>query len=139
MSDIKRVIQIVVGVGEEIIRAGGEVSRAEDSVTRICMALGMKRCDVFALNTYISVSIENVDGDSAVLSRRIKIRGTDLKRLEQLNELSRELCDGRSDMEAAEKILYVSRGENNSTFISPSIYLTWQTKSLQVSAFTYHL
>lgn len=116
MADIKRVIGIAIGVGEEIIRAGGEVSRAEDSVSRISKAFGMKRCDVFALNTYIAVSIENIDGDSAVLSRRIKTRGTDLKRLEQINELSRELCDGRANMETAEKILYSANGEKNSVF-----------------------
>ena len=102
MKEIERVLDIALSVGEEIIRAGGEVSRAEDSVSRICLAFGMSRCDVFAINTYITISIEGNEGESAVKSRRIRGRVTDLKKLERINSLSRDICSGVVDISTAE-------------------------------------
>ena len=106
---------IALGVGEAIIRAGGEVSRAEDSVLRICTVLGMKRCDVFAINTYITVSVENGEGEGAVQSRRIRGRVTDLKKLEFINCLSRDICDGAVGVDEAELALLnmVDKGGSN--------------------------
>ena len=114
MTEVRRVLGIALGIGEGIIKAGGEVSRAEDSVLRICKVMGMRRCDVFAINTYITVSIEKGDGEGAVQSRRIRGRVTDLKKLEFINRLSRDICDGTVDIDGAELALNtVDGGESN--------------------------
>ena len=105
MKEVERVLDVALSVGEGIIRAGGEVSRAEDSVSRICSAFGMKRCDVFAISTYITISIESGEGESAVKSRRIRGRITDLKKLECINSLSRDICSGLVDISSAELCL----------------------------------
>lgn len=105
MKEIKRSVRFLTDMGANIIRCGGEVSRAEDTVQRIGNALGAIRCDVFAINSYISVCIEDGEGEIEMHSRRIKVRGTDLGRLEELNSLSRGICSGSVSLDRAESIM----------------------------------
>lgn len=103
MEEMCRIVRFVVDLGADIIRCGGEVSRAEESVTRICSAYGAKRVTVFAINSYISVCVECIDGESRMVSKRIRGRETDLGRLERLNCISRGICNGKITISEAEK------------------------------------
>ncbi len=83
---------IAVELGEHIMRSGGEISRAEDTVSRICKAYGALTVDVTAI---LSVIVLTVDfGDVSInTSRRItEIGSHNLGRLSRLNNLSRRIC-----------------------------------------------
>jgi len=108
LKEVERVAAFAADIGAEIVRCGGEVSRAEDTVSRICLALGGVRCEVFAINSYISVCVENMEGESAMICRRIRGRTTDLGRLEQLNQISREICECETDMNTAQERLSIN-------------------------------
>ena len=96
-SEEKRVsyedaVFIAVELGEHIMRSGGEISRAEDTVSRICRAYGAKSVDVTAI---LSVIVLTVDFGEVSLnsSRRItEIGSHNLGRLSRLNDLSRRIC-----------------------------------------------
>lgn len=83
---------IAMEMGENMLRCGGEVSRAEDTVNRICMAYGAVTVDVTAI---LSVIVLTVDfGDVSVNSSRrlTEVSGNNLGRLSRLNDLSRRIC-----------------------------------------------
>lgn len=94
---------VAVNIGVGIIECGGEVSRAEDSAKRVAFALGMKSCEVFALNSFIMLTVESEDKETATLSRTVKGDGTDLMRLERINALSRRICNERLSADIAQK------------------------------------
>ncbi len=86
---------IAMELGENILRSGGEVSRAEDTISRICKAYGAVSVDVTAI---LSVIVLTVDfGDASVnASRRLtEVGSNNLGRLSKLNDLSRRICKER--------------------------------------------
>lgn len=83
---------IAMELGENILRSGGEVSRAEDTICRICKAYGAVSVDVTAI---LSVIVLTADfGETSVNSSRrlTEVGSNNLGRLSRLNDLSRKIC-----------------------------------------------
>lgn len=87
----KEIFSLSLDIGREIIKCGGEISRAEDTVKRINKAYG-NRCEVFALP---SIIIAQCGGYMQI--RKIDAEETDLSELSRLNALSRRLCSDKND------------------------------------------
>ena len=118
MEEAKEVARLALDIGCGIIECGGEVSRAEDSAVRVALAFGMKRCDVFALNSFFLLTVENGSGVSVTLSKRVKTGNTDFSRLEELNSASRAVCEGRLSREKAEKVALNTDKSGMSTLLN---------------------
>ena len=86
------VLSKILEIGELMLIAGGEVSRVEDTISRICCAYGMTEIHVFSITSSIVVTVTTEEGHVITQTRRIHTQDTDFTRLELLNELSRELC-----------------------------------------------
>lgn len=84
-------------IGEEMLVSGAEIHRVEDSVKRICNALGAVRTDVFIITTSMVVTVFDESGESYTQTRRIVSTGNDMEKLHALNELSRKICEGTAD------------------------------------------
>lgn len=82
----------VMDIGEQMIVCGAEIHRAEDSVKRMCTALGAKSVDVFIITSSMIATVETQDGATYTQTRRIENTETDIERLHQLNNLSRAIC-----------------------------------------------
>lgn len=89
---MKELFGYVMDIGEQMLVCGAEVHRAEDSISRMCMAIGFQRSDVFIITNSMVVTVYTSDGGSLTQTRRIKGTGTDLERLHLLNSLSRQIC-----------------------------------------------
>ena len=48
---MKQELDCVMDIGEQMLLCGAETHRVEDSVTRMCLALGAERIDVFFITT----------------------------------------------------------------------------------------
>ncbi|MBQ4091157.1 MAG: threonine/serine exporter family protein [Clostridia bacterium] len=84
---------IALELGENILKCGGEISRAEETVSRICYAYGAATVDVVAILMTIIVTAE-FEGQSITSTRRITDYGTNnLGRLAAFNDLSRKICE----------------------------------------------
>lgn len=95
------IFSISLDIGEAIIRCGGEVHRAEDTIKRINRAYGSS-CSVFAIPSLIIAQSEN-----KIQLRKIEREETDLAELARLNELSRKLCyKGSEEINITQKKLY---------------------------------
>lgn len=88
----REVLDIATCMGYYILKNGGEISRAEDTVERIGLAYGMDAVHVFALGHLIIVSMEKGDV-SMSQTRRIKSGVTNLHQVEKFNSLSRKICE----------------------------------------------
>lgn len=98
-------LRIALDVGEGMLVAGGEISRVEDTVERICRAYGAEHVEVFSIISVINAAVRMPDGSYSSQLRRIKGTCNDLFRLELYNGISRELCRDTPPLEEAEKRL----------------------------------
>lgn len=87
--------ETAVIIGKKIIQYGGELYRAEESITRICAAYGHSTAEVFAIPSYITASVYR-DGDSQI-TRIISVpeEETNLDRVGEYNALCRRMCCDR--------------------------------------------
>ena len=83
---------LALDVGEGMLRNGGEISRVEDTIERICYAYGAAHVEVFTIISVIHAAIRLKDGSYSSQMRRVKSTGMNLGKLEQLNDLSRRIC-----------------------------------------------
>ncbi len=95
-------VRLALDIGEQILLSGGEVGRVEDTVSRICASYGAIRTDVFAITSLVFVTAVWADGEIVTQSRRIKDMGKCMRRLEELNSLSRKICAEKLSLEEAE-------------------------------------
>ena len=80
-------------MGELLLDCGAEVSRVEDTLSRLGAAYGAERTDVFVIPSIISISMEFAGEKALTETRRIHSNGSnDFYRLEKLNTLSRSCC-----------------------------------------------
>lgn len=95
----------VLDIGQYMLQSGGEVSRVEDSIRRLCLAFGAERADVFTITSSIVVTIYARRFGAVTQTRRITGGSYDLHRLEQLNQLSRRICAGHLSLAETEAAL----------------------------------
>lgn len=94
-ADDNKIIQIVRLAGMLVLENGGETYRAEETVYRICVALGYENSEVIALPTGIFITL--VRGSDTISSAvvRVKKRTINLTKLEIVNDVSRALTEKR--------------------------------------------
>lgn len=91
---MKEILNTVCDIGEQMLRSGAEVHRVEDSVQRMCKAIGAIRADVFIITSSMIVTVYTADEKSYTQTRRILSISTDLERLHRMNALCRRICAG---------------------------------------------
>jgi len=82
----------IIDIGEEMLICGAEVHRVEESVLRMCYALGAARVEVFTITSSMLVTVYDNSGKSFTTSRRITGTYTDFEKIHRLNKLSRKIC-----------------------------------------------
>ncbi len=87
----KEMFSLSLDIGEGIIKSGGEVHRAEDTIKRINSAYGQK-CTVFAIPSLIIAQ-----SGKEIQMRRIEREDNNLAEISRLNALSRRLCNEAGD------------------------------------------
>ena len=123
----------VLDIGQAMLQSGGEVSRVEDSIRRLCAAFGAERADVFTITSSIVVTIYAHHFGAVTQTRRITGTQYDLHRLELLNLLCRRICAERLTLEETERALDAIRDEPQYSF--PVQLLTFALISASFSLF----
>lgn len=90
---MEKLLHCMLDIAEEMTACGAEVNRIEDTLKRLGLAYGASRMNVFVITSSIVITMEFWDGRHFTQSRRIENSGgTDFKKLEKINELSRKCC-----------------------------------------------
>lgn len=83
-----------MNIGEQMLLSGAEVHRVEESIKRMCLALGAKRTDVFIITSSMVVTVYGDNGEYFTQTRRVISSGTDYEKLHKLNTLCRKISSG---------------------------------------------
>ncbi|MBC3795722.1 threonine/serine ThrE exporter family protein [Acetobacterium tundrae] len=89
---ISQLSHIAMEMGVILLSNGAETYRVEESMHRICIALGAREAEIFCVPTTIIISITMDDIETLTLTRRIHTRVTDLTKVDEMNHLSRQIC-----------------------------------------------
>ena len=101
--EVKQVLVIAVEIGECLLVSGGGVSRVEDTIGRICKAYGAEEVDVFSITSSIVASVRDENGEVYTRTKRIRSFHTDFAKLDQLNQLSRYICQYQPERKEIEE------------------------------------
>lgn len=115
-AELSSCLSSALNAGELLLTHGAEVSRVEDTVQRIGRACGFERVDVFTITSYIAATAFLPDGTTMTESRRIKARVTGLRKVEEVNALSRHFCHGEISLEEFRDELRRVREEKTSPY-----------------------
>ena len=80
-------------IGEQMLISGAEVHRVEESINRMCYALGAERVDVFIITSSMVVTVYTQDDTAYTRTRRVTTMKFNIERLHKLNALSRQICE----------------------------------------------
>ena len=89
---MRKYFNTIMDIGEQMLVCGAEVHRVEDSIERMCSAIGFIKTDVFIITSSMVVTVYTTE-DNYTQTRRIKGIGMDIERLHRLNALSRKICE----------------------------------------------
>ena len=92
-QEAEQYLYYAMNIGELLLENGAEVGRVEDTVRRICLAGGAERADVFSITSNMSASIYGKEFGSCTQTRRVMNTVNDFHKLEELNCLSRKICE----------------------------------------------
>lgn len=96
MNEDNQLLDIFLDFGETMLGAGGEISRVEDSIARLCIAYGAVDTNVFIIPSSIELTIAFSDGNTVTRTRRIRTSPSiDFRKLQELNALSRRCAMDR--------------------------------------------
>lgn len=90
--NMKKIFEKSIDIAKEIIENGGEITRAEEAVERICKSHGADDVHIFIIPSLISVTI-NFNGEEKTSTRRIYINDLNLGKIEELNNTARLMCN----------------------------------------------
>ena len=109
-ADREALLDFSSEMGRELMRNGAEIYRVEESVERLLQAYGCRETEVFAIPSCIIVNIRE-DGKNYTKAARIKSCANNLRRLEKLNDLCRDICRDTPPMEANRRRMDEVMGE----------------------------
>lgn len=96
---MEELFSCAVDIGEQMLIAGAEVHRVEDSIHRMCRAFGYDRIDVFIITSSMVVTVHTAEGEWLTQTRRVSGMSSDSEKLHRLNQLSRDICSSQMNAE----------------------------------------
>lgn len=104
-EDSREVLEAASLAGEILLASGAEIFRVEETIARIACAYGVESSDTFVLSSgiFVTAGLEN-DRDFAKV-RHIPLSAARLDRVTAVNQLSREIEEGKYTPSEAKKRL----------------------------------
>ncbi len=100
-----KLLRTSLDLAENLLRCGGTVHRAEETVERVCKAYGATHVEVFSITSLIIASLRMENGEYAMQTRRIYGVSNNFTRLDRLNAISRKLCAHEITLDEAQNLI----------------------------------
>ncbi len=100
--------------GQIMLECNAESYRIEDTMNFILRSSGFKTCDAYAMATAIFVTIDDPRITNISIVKRVKYDSTNLKKISQVNDISRQLSSNSIDLDTAYENLNALKIEKHS-------------------------
>lgn len=101
----KQVMDLALEAGEILLDAGAEIFRVEETMRRIAKSYGIEKSNTFVMSTGIILSAENKGEEMYAHVKHIPINSARLYKVAAVNQLSREIEEGKYTLEEAKERL----------------------------------
>ena len=97
--NIEKLVDTVVKAGTMLIESGAEIYRVEETMVRICKSYPeVEIADSFVTATGIMMSVM-IDGKTTTRIARVRSKDVDMHVIDQINSLSRQVCQDCMDVD----------------------------------------
>lgn len=107
-QDDSKVLETALAAGHILLENGAEIARVEETMERICRHFGVESGNFFVLsNGIFATGSQNPDspGGQYAKVQHIPVKGAQLDRVVAVNQLSREVAEGRYSLEQVQERL----------------------------------
>ena len=101
MEESQKKLKLAVSIGEMLLQSGGEIYRVQETLGRILEAYGIEDYNVFVVSNGIFATIHEEREDRGSIVRYVPLGSVHLGKIAALNQLSREICEGKYTLEEA--------------------------------------
>lgn len=115
-----KLLRTALDLAENILKCGGTVHRAEETVERVCKAYGATHVEVFSITSVIIASIRMESGEYSMQTRRIYGYRNNFTRLDKLNAISRDICSKSITLDEAQTLIKAAK---NAESYSPAVII----------------
>ena len=126
----KKLIDKISVIGLVLLNNGAEIYRVEESIKKMLSAYGYVKNEVFAIPSFMSVSVTDLDGSVYTISKRSTSSSINLDKIYELNNLIRYICDKRPNYD------YICIELNKLTSIQPNKKLVFLGYGMTCGFFT---
>ena len=116
-KNVDKLLRTSLDIAENLLRCGGTVHRAEETVERVCKSKGAVHVEVFSITSVIIASVRMENGEHSMQTRRIYGYSNNFIRLDLLNAISRDLCEGKISLEEAQERIKEAKSTKPYPFI----------------------
>ena len=89
------ILKVCTEMGRILLENGAEIFRTEDTLSRVARYYGIEDGDFFVLTNGILSSAVDREGNTSARVRFIPSNSANLAKVNEINQLSREICSGR--------------------------------------------
>ena len=89
------ILKVCTEMGRILLENGAEIFRTEDTLSRVARYYGIEDGDFFVLTNGILSSAVDREGNTSARVRFIPSNSANLAKVNEINQLSREICIGR--------------------------------------------
>lgn len=93
--DYDKLFGLILNLGRELIRCGGETHRVEDTLYRLAAGYDYRDCSIWVVPTLIQATFTDPEGVVRTQIRHVKGSNLNFNALDRLNALSRWACTER--------------------------------------------
>ena len=95
----QEILLLAMKAGQIQLENGAEIFRVEDTIMHICRAYGLHSVNTFVLSNGIFLSCGDEDEPQFAKVLQIPVNNTNLRRVAEVNQLSRRIEDDGLDLE----------------------------------------
>lgn len=103
--DSERILELALSAGHILLENGAEIFRVEETIDRICHHYNMHSGNAFVLSNGIFMTAGGKKENFFAKVEHIPVSGTHLDKVAAVNQLSREIVNGKCTLEEAEQQL----------------------------------
>lgn len=112
MTNCNTLARAVTKAGMILLESGAETYRVEDTMKRICLAYGADVVDAYATPTLLIISF-SFQEELYHNIKRTQIKSVDLRKIDEVNALSRRIVNGMIPLEECyEQLLEIDNKEH---------------------------
>ena len=105
MDKHRKALELAGHAGCILLKNGAEIFRVQETMTRILCAYGVTDNNVYVISNGIFATEGEGTEHALSLVRHVPLGGVNLSRIDAVNAISREICEGRWTTDEAEALL----------------------------------